>query len=133
MAGGGKTDTRGFGIELFSFGFKHGQPDAELVWDVRFLPNPYWEPDLRERSGQDREVAAYVLENEVAREFLALSEPWLNFVCARHARGKRGTLRLAIGCTGGHHRSVALVEYLKKLLDSEGYLLHVFHRDLDKE
>jgi len=133
MQSGGNVRSGEFSIALFSFGFKHGPADADLVWDVRFLPNPYWDLSLRERSGLDDEVAAYVLENRVAREFLALSEPWLSFVCAQHSQGKRSTLRVAIGCTGGRHRSVAVTEYLKNLLDRWGYRVHAFHRDLEKE
>ena len=122
-----------FTVVLFSFGFKHGAPEADLVWDVRFLPNPYWVPELKDRSGREADVAAYVLENPVADEFLELLEPLLKFLCEQHAMGKRPELRLAVGCTGGRHRSVAVVEYLRKLLDRSAYKLNVFHRDIEKQ
>lgn len=125
----GKQD---FEITLFSFGFKHGTPVADLVWDVRFLPNPYWVAELKERSGLNADVASYVLENETAREFFLLLEPLLLFLCNSHAGGKRRELRIAVGCTGGRHRSVAVVEYLRKFLDRTSYNLNVFHRDKEK-
>ncbi len=121
-----------FTVVLFSFGFKHGAPEADLVWDVRFLPNPYWVPALKDRSGLETDVSAYVLENAIAEEFLALLEPLLSFLCRQHAMGKREELRLAVGCTGGRHRSVAVVEYLRKVLDRSTYKLNVFHRDIEK-
>lgn len=121
-----------FQIDLFSFGFKHGTPEADLVWDVRFLPNPYWVAELKERSGQETDVAAYVLNNNVGREFFVLLEPLLVFLCTQHALGKRKELRLAVGCTGGRHRSVAVVESLRKVLDRLPYRLNVFHRDITK-
>jgi UPF0042 nucleotide-binding protein len=121
-------------VTLFSFGFKHGAPPvADLVWDVRFLPNPYWVAELKERSGQEVDVAAYVLENETAREFFELLEPLLLFLCDRHAGGKKRELHIAVGCTGGRHRSVAVVEYLRKFLDRTPYNLNVFHRDKEKQ
>jgi UPF0042 nucleotide-binding protein len=125
-------EDKNFTISLFSFGFKHGRPEADLVWDVRFLPNPYWVPELKSGSGLEADVAAYVLVNDEAREFLRLLEPLLSFSCERHAGGKRPELRIGIGCTGGRHRSVAVVEYLRKFLDTLPYHLHVFHRDIEK-
>ncbi len=121
-----------FKVSLFSFGFKHGAPVADLVWDVRFLPNPYWVAELKERSGLEVDVAAYVLENDTAREFFVLLEPLLLYLCDHHADGKRGELHIAVGCTGGRHRSVAVVEYLRKFLDRTPYNLNVFHRDKEK-
>ena len=126
------TDKREFTISLFSFGYKHSLPEADLIWDVRFLPNPYWVDDLKNRSGLEADVASYALDNEVAREFFLLLEPLLLFLIHYHARGKRNRLRIGIGCTGGRHRSVAVVEYLKKFLDETGYTLNVFHRDIEK-
>lgn len=127
------VDTSTFTVTLFSFGFKHGAPEAELVWDVRFLANPYWVPELKAGSGLDSDVAAYVLEDEVTTEFLALLTPLLSFSCTHHATGKRPELKIGIGCTGGRHRSVAVVEYLKKSLDCTPSTFHVFHRDIDKK
>ena len=126
------TDGRDFTVSLFSFGYKHGLPEADLVWDVRFLPNPYWISELKDRSGLEKDVAAYALDNETARDFFILLEPLLLFLVREHAGGKRSLLRIGIGCTGGRDRSVAVVEYLKKFLDRSGYNLNVFHRDIEK-
>jgi len=120
-------------IVLFSFGFKHGYPEADLVWDVRFLPNPYWEPELRPRTGLEAEVAAYVLANGTGERFLALLEPMLLFTLDQHAGRGRESLTLALGCTGGRHRSVAVVEHLRTMLTTKGYCPEVDHRDIDKE
>ncbi len=126
------TDSRDFTVCLFSFGYKHGTPEADVIWDVRFLPNPYWINELKDRSGLEDDVAAYALDNETARDFFILLEPLLLFLVRQHAGGKRSRLRVGIGCTGGRHRSVAVVEYLKKFLDRSGYNLNVFHRDIEK-
>ena len=120
-------------IVLFSFGFKHGYPEADLVWDVRFLPNPYWEPELRPRTGLEAEVAAYVLANGTGERFLALLKPMLLFMLDQHAGRGRESLTLALGCTGGRHRSVAVVEHLRTMLTAKGYCPEVDHRDIDKE
>ncbi len=126
------TDSRNFTVSLFSFGYKHGTPEADVIWDVRFLPNPYWIDALKDCSGLEDDVAAYALDNETARDFFILLEPLLLFLVRQHAGGKRSRLRIGIGCTGGRHRSVAVVEYLKKFLDRSGYNLNVFHRDIEK-
>ena len=123
-------------ITLFSFGFKHGYPEANIVWDVRFLPNPYWEKDLREHTGLEEQVAAYALNNATGREFVEQLASLVSFTVTRHKAGKRDELRCAIGCTGGRHRSVAVTEYLRgvlsECLDSEDELI-VYHRDIEKE
>lgn len=123
-----------FAVELFSFGFKYGTPeDANLIFDVRFLPNPYWEEGMRHLTGRDDEVAVYVLTSAGGREFLTHLVPLLGFlITANRGAGKAG-LRIGIGCTGGHHRSVAVVEQLGQLLADESFPLHLFHRDIDKE
>lgn len=120
-------------IFLFSFGFKHGHPQADLVWDVRFLPNPYWVAELKDHSGLEAEVARYVLDNPTAARFLALLEPLLDFLLAEYSCRGRESLSLAVGCTGGRHRSVALVEHLAVLLAARGPAPRVLHRDIDKE
>jgi len=120
-------------ITLFSFGFKHGPPEVDIIWDVRFLPNPYWVPELQPRTGLEAEVADYVLANEAGERFLALLEPLLLFTVDEHAAGGRESLTLAMGCTGGKHRSVALVEHLRLLLAANGYSPEVRHRDIGKE
>lgn len=125
--------TEPFEVVLFSFGFKYGAPtDASVLIDIRFLPNPYWEETLRDRTGHDPEVAAYVLESESGRELLDKLLPLLRFLIDQHRQAEKGAIRIGIGCTGGHHRSVALVERLAVLLAGEGNLT-TMHRDVQNE
>ncbi len=119
-------------ITLFSFGFKHGQPQADMLWDVRFLPNPYWVEALRGYTGKEAEVARYALDNPTGAAFLALLEPLLLFMLEAHAGRGREALTLAVGCTGGRHRSVALAEHLSVFLQRHGFPTVVHHRDIDK-
>jgi UPF0042 nucleotide-binding protein len=128
----GINEERKLVITVFSFGFKHGMPVADLVWDMRFLPNPYWVDHLKDRSGMEDDVAGFVLGNVVAQEFIALCKPLLDFLCRQFAGNRRRELTIAVGCTGGRHRSVAVVEYLRNLLDNTEYGLIVFHRDIEK-
>ena len=120
-------------ITLFSFGFKYGYPEADTVWDVRFLPNPYWVPELREQSGLEAPVAAYVLDNKTGQSFLAHFEPFLSFILSSHKAAGRRQLILAVGCTGGRHRSVAVTDYLQKILADTEFDLTVYHRDITKD
>lgn len=120
-------------IILYSFGFKHGYPQADLLWDVRFLPNPYWIPELKPHTGREPQVARYVLDNEAAARFLALLEPLLVFLLNEYAASDRETITLAVGCTGGKHRSVAVVEHLRAFLNSNGLAPQISHRDIEKE
>jgi UPF0042 nucleotide-binding protein len=117
-----------------SFGFKYGIPlDADLVFDLRFLPNPFWVPELRPKSGKDAAVADYVLRQEGAGEFIervvALMEPMV----AGYLREGRRYVTLAVGCTGGKHRSVAVAEALSRLLSSDDVATILVHRDLGRE
>ena len=120
-------------ITLFSFGFKHGYAEADTVWDVRFLPNPYWVPELRAHTGLEEPVAAYVLDNKTGRRFLVHIEPFLFFILRSHKAAGRKELTLAVGCTGGRHRSVAVTDHLQKIIADRGFDLKVFHRDIMKE
>ena len=119
-------------ITLISFGYKHGLPDAETVCDVRFLDNPYYVPGLKEGTGLMAAVAAYVLDKEPAREFFALLVPFLLLYLRGHAAAGRQEMRLAVGCTGGRHRSVAVVEEVRRILDAHQLEARVVHRDIDK-
>jgi len=120
-------------LEILSFGYRWGvPPEADLVMDVRFLPNPYFRPWLRDRDGRDGEVQAYVLECPEAREFLKRLEEMLAFLLPLYQREGKAYLTLAVGCTGGRHRSVAVAEYLRRLLRTEGYEVTVRHRDVDR-
>ncbi len=122
-------------VTVLSFGYKYGLPmDADLVMDVRFLPNPFWIPELREQTGLDGEVRNYVLSQEGADEFLDRYHELLRLVGAGYRREGKRYLTLAIGCTGGKHRSVALSEELAARLASEdGMAVKVVHRDLGRE
>ncbi|MEX0705328.1 MAG: RNase adapter RapZ [Nitriliruptoraceae bacterium] len=119
-------------IEVVSFGFKHGTPrDADLQFDVRFLPNPHWVEALRPMTGQDAPVAEYVLEQPHAVEFLTALERLLDVVVPGYVQEGKRYLTIAIGCTGGRHRSVTLTERVAEHLRSTTELpVSVHHRDL---
>jgi len=126
------TQTR---VTVLSFGYKYGLPmDADLVMDVRFLPNPFWIPELREHTGLDAEVRNYVLSQEGAEEFLDRYHQLLRLIGAGYKREGKRYLTMAVGCTGGKHRSVAISEELARLLSNEdGMAVKVIHRDLGRE
>ncbi|GHF38355.1 UPF0042 nucleotide-binding protein [Amycolatopsis bartoniae] len=126
------TQTR---VTVLSFGYKYGLPmDADLVMDVRFLPNPFWIPELRDHTGLDAEVRNYVLSQEGAEEFLDRYHQLLRLIGAGYKREGKRYLTLAIGCTGGKHRSVAISEELARSLSNEdGMAVKVIHRDLGRE
>ncbi len=118
-------------VGLISFGFKHGPPqEADLILDVRFLPNPYFVPELRPLTGLDEAVAAFVLNTDPAREFLNRLLPLLRFLIPQYRREGKSYLTIGIGCTGGQHRSVAVAERLRQALKEETDNLFVSHRDL---
>lgn len=121
-------------ISIISFGFKNGVPvDADMVFDVRFLPNPFWIPELRPKSGLSRDVAAYVLKHDAAQRFQDHMVELLETVAPGYlAEGKR-QVTVAIGCTGGKHRSTSMSEELATRLRDKGHATTVLHRDLGKE
>lgn len=119
-------------VTLFSFGYKHDQPDADAVIDVRFLPNPYYVPELSPGTGLNGNVAGYVLDNRTAEIFFHHLKPFLLSYLQEFADSDREVFRLAVGCTGGRHRSVAVVEKLKSILSKHGVTVDAFHRDIDK-
>ncbi len=119
---------------VMSFGFKYGIPvDADLVADMRFLPNPFWVPELREHTGRDGDVSDYVTKHPEAREFLDRYTELLNLVANGYLREGKQYVTIAIGCTGGKHRSVAMTEHLAARLVKEGMETLVVHRDLGRE
>jgi len=121
-------------ITALSFGFKYGVPvDADLMADMRFLPNPFWIPELRPHTGRDRDVAEYVLTNPAAKEFLDRYLPVIDTVAAGYAKESKRFMTVAIGCTGGKHRSVAMVEAMVARLRDAGYQARATHRDLGRE
>jgi UPF0042 nucleotide-binding protein len=125
----------GLRITLLSFGFKYGLPaDADLVADARFLPNPFWIPELRHLNGEDPEVAEYVLSQPGAREFIDAYAAALEPVMAGYQRENKRHATIAVGCTGGKHRSVAIVaELAERLGQLPGVAVSVKHRDRGRE
>jgi UPF0042 nucleotide-binding protein len=120
-------------VALESFGFKHGMPlDADIVLDVRFLPNPHWEPTLRPLTGLDGPVREYVLAAEGAGEFLDRMSGLLEFLLPAYVKEGKSYLTVAVGCTGGRHRSVALVEELARRLSAAGHTARIGHRDVGR-
>ena len=118
---------------LLSFGFKHGVPlDVDLLFDCRFLPNPYWDESLRHQSGTDPAVRAYVLERPETAAFLEKVEDLLAMLVPAYMREGKSYLTVAMGCTGGRHRSVVLAEELGRRLGTHGIPATVFHRDVDR-
>lgn len=121
-------------MTILSFGFKYGLPlDADLVIDMRFLPNPYWVPELRELNGTDRAVSDYVLDQPGAREFIERYVDLLGVIGDGYEREGKRYVTLAVGCTGGKHRSVATAEELGRRLGGQGRSVTVVHRDLGRE
>ena len=120
-------------LTLESFGFKYGLPqDVDMVFDVRFLPNPHWEPDLRPLSGKDPEIQDYLLERDLAQEFLTKLDEMLDSLIPAFEDEGKSYLTIAFGCTGGRHRSVAVTETMAKRLTNKGRHPSVVHRDIDK-
>lgn len=122
--------TRRLRVDVISFGFKRGTPRVvDVMFDVRFLPNPHWVPELRPLTGHDQSVRDHVLESEDAVEFVAKSMDLLRFLLPRYEAEGKAYLTIGVGCTGGRHRSVALANELHRLLRSEGFDVNVSHRD----
>jgi len=126
----GETPRRPLRVAVTSFRFKHGMPRvADLVFDVRFLPNPHWEPELQPLTGLDEPVRKFVLSPPDTGEFLCRSEALLEFLLPRYEAERKSYLTIAIGCTGGRHRSVAIAEALGAWLAEQDVDVTVRHRD----
>lgn len=121
-------------VTIESFGFKHGSPrDADIVLDVRFLPNPYWVEELREFRGVDQAVSDYVLNQDGAREYVDNFVDLLSSTLGGYRHEGKDFITVGIGCTGGHHRSVAVAEAVGKRLRQQGQVdVNVIHRDLER-
>ncbi|MDR9824588.1 RNase adapter RapZ, partial [Vibrio sp. FNV 38] len=119
-------------VNIISFGFKNGIPgDADLVFDVRFLPNPFYVDELKQLTGLDKPVQDYVMGFKEAEQFLAMLESMLKFLLPNYIKEGKNQLVIAIGCTGGHHRSVTLAERLYERLNRLGnYGVTLTHRDV---
>lgn len=129
----GRAERVGMAVTVKSFGYKYGPaPDADLLFDIRFLPNPHFEDRLRPKTGLDPEVADFVLDREETRELLEHIGSLLAFLLPRYVREARAYLTIGVGCTGGRHRSVALAEAVARSLREQGYNVMVRHRDMNK-
>lgn len=130
----GDTDDIALRATVMSFGFKYGLPvDADMVLDVRFLPNPHWVSQLRDHTGLDAQVSDYVLEQPDARSFLDMAAALVDMMAAGYLREGKRYVTIAVGCTGGKHRSVAMAENLSSRLVKHGVETLVVHRDLGRE
>lgn len=126
-------DYRNLYITVLSFGFKYGIPtDSDLVFDVRFLPNPYYVEGLRAKTGNDKEIQDYVLQFKEAHEFLDKLEDMINFLIPNYIAEGKNQLVISIGCTGGKHRSVTLASHVYKTVVNLGYKAKITHRDISK-
>jgi len=129
---GSENDLSRMSISLVSFGFKYGIPlDADIIMDVRFLPNPYYISELKPLSGKDKKVKDYVLNNKTTKVFMKKFLAMLGFVLPHYLAEGKSHLIICIGCTGGQHRSVAIVEKTAEFLRQENYFCTVYHRDID--
>jgi UPF0042 nucleotide-binding protein len=128
------TEYANFIVSVVSFGFKYGIPrDADLVLDVRFLPNPYYDLDLRPFTGNDEPIRDFVMQFDVAKEFLNKTVDLLEFLIPNYIKEGKNGLVIAVGCTGGKHRSVTLANGIYKELESTPYSIRVEHRDIEKD
>ncbi|WP_439644323.1 RNase adapter RapZ [Halalkalibacter wakoensis] len=122
-----------FTVNVMSFGFKYGMPiDADLVFDVRFLPNPHYIDHMRPKTGLDEEVSSYVLKWSETQQFIEKLTDLLKFMLPQYKREGKSQVVIGIGCTGGKHRSVTLAEHFGEAFADE-YVLHVSHRDIEKD
>lgn len=130
---GGPKLRKGMLVSLTSFGFRFGLPtDADLVFDLRFLPNPNYVAKLKEKTGKDAAVQRYMERFPQSREFLNRLTSLLLYLLPQYLREGKSYLTIALGCTGGRHRSVALAEQMAKVLEREGYKIRLTHRDLGR-
>lgn len=121
-------------ITVLSFGFKYGIPsDSDLVFDVRFIPNPYYKPELRQFTGNDPIIKDFVMQWDVAKNFIEKLDDMVEFLIPNYMNEGKNQLVISIGCTGGKHRSVTLANELSKRLEERSYSVNCHHRDIDKD
>jgi len=120
-------------IFIYSFGFKYGVPsNLDFMIDVRFLPNPYFVDDLRDKTGLEKDVEDYVLAQEETREFMKRFKEFMDYLLSQYQKEGKPFLCLGIGCTGGVHRSVVIAHWLSNVMEKEGYKVRIHHRELEK-
>lgn len=120
-------------ISLVTFGYKFGVPyDIDLLFDVRFMRNPYFHEDLKHKTGEDSVVQSYVLQDDSSRRFVDMLLDMLRFAIPLYERERRSYLNIGFGCTGGRHRSIAIACHVKEALASSGFESILFHRDIHK-
>ncbi len=130
---GDQKDRVGLNVNVLSFGFKHGVPlEADLVFDVRFMPNPYYVAELKLKTGLDREVQEFVFSFQQTHDFLDHLKKMLTFLLPLYAEEGKTALVIAVGCTGGHHRSVAIAHEVADHIMKEGYPVTENHRDISR-
>ena len=131
FSGGRPKET--LSVRVISFGFKHGIPmEADLVFDVRFMPNPFYIPELREKTGLDRPVEDYVFSQQEAQDFMDHIRRLMEFLLPNYMKEGKTSLTVCVGCTGGHHRSVAIAQRLASYIEGWGYPVRCSHRDIKK-
>ncbi|MCI8849500.1 MAG: RNase adapter RapZ [Oscillibacter sp.] len=131
---GGEGEKGGMTVSVSSFGFKYGLPlEADLVFDVRFMPNPFYIEELRHRTGLDQPVSDYVFSFQRNQDFLARLKDLIGFTLPLYAEEGKTGLVIAVGCTGGHHRSVAVAHALTEYIRGQGYHVLENHRDMERE
>lgn len=130
---GDRKDQAGLGVNVLSFGFKHGIPiEADLVFDVRFMPNPYYVAELKSLTGLDEAVFDFVMGFQQTHDFIDRLQDMLKFLLPLYREEGKTVLVIAIGCTGGHHRSVAVAHQIAEFIAGEGYLVTENHRDISR-
>ena len=128
---GGSASTN-FAINISSFGFKYGIPtESDVMFDVRFLPNPFYVPSLKKLSGNNRKVRDYIFRSELADQFVNSAHDLLKSMVQGYINEGKYHLNIAFGCTGGHHRSVAIANAVAEEFSKDGMRVRVYHRDLD--
>lgn len=133
LFGEGEEEKLGMTVSMISFGFKRGLPlEADLVFDVRFMPNPFYIDELRHKNGLDREVSDYVFGFPQTQEYINHLENLLDFSLPLYVEEGKTSLVIAVGCTGGHHRSVAVAHALAEMIRNKGYQVTETHRDVER-
>ena len=130
---GTPSDRGGLNVSVLSFGFKHGIPiESDLVFDVRFMPNPYYVAELKNKTGLDKEVVEYIMQFEEAHGLLQRMEDLVGYALPLYVKEGKSQLTIAVGCTGGKHRSIAFAEMLAAFVKKLGYHPVVEHRDVQR-